>query len=51
MRGVVTLAAACSIPIYLDDGTAFPQRELICLSVLWSLSLLFLYKGLLCHLY
>lgn len=29
MRGVVTLAAACSIPIYLDDGTAFPQRELI----------------------
>lgn len=29
MRGVVTLAAACSIPLYLDDGTAFPQRELI----------------------
>ncbi|WP_346237456.1 Na+/H+ antiporter [Niabella insulamsoli] len=29
MRGVVSLAAACSIPVYLDDGTAFPQRELI----------------------
>lgn len=29
MRGVVTLAAACSIPVYLDNGTAFPQRELI----------------------
>lgn len=29
MRGVVSLAAACSIPVYLDDGTAFPQRDLI----------------------
>ena len=29
MRGVVTLAAACSIPVYLDNGKAFPQRELI----------------------
>lgn len=29
MRGVVTLAAACSIPVYLSDSTKFPQRELI----------------------
>ncbi len=29
MRGVVSLAAALSIPILLDDGTAFPRRNLI----------------------
>ncbi|MGX5817353.1 Na+/H+ antiporter [Chitinophaga lutea] len=29
MRGVVSLAAALSIPIYLDSGDAFPQRNLI----------------------
>ena len=29
MRGVVSLAAACSIPVYLDEGVFFPQRELI----------------------
>lgn len=29
MRGVVSLAAALSIPIYLSNGTAFPQRNLI----------------------
>ncbi|MBS1730283.1 MAG: Na+/H+ antiporter [Bacteroidetes bacterium] len=29
MRGVVTLAAALSIPVYLDNGTLFPQRDLI----------------------
>jgi len=29
MRGVVSLAAALSIPIQLADGTAFPQRNLI----------------------
>jgi Na+/H+ antiporter len=29
MRGVVSLAAALSIPVYLADGTAFPQRNLI----------------------
>jgi monovalent cation/hydrogen antiporter len=29
MRGVVSLAAALSIPAYLDDGTVFPQRNLI----------------------
>jgi len=29
MRGVVSLAAALSIPVRLDDGSAFPQRNLI----------------------
>jgi len=29
MRGVVSLAAALAIPIALDNGTAFPQRNLI----------------------
>ncbi|MEC5393909.1 Na+/H+ antiporter [Bergeyella sp. RCAD1439] len=29
MRGVVSLAAALSIPMTLEDGTAFPQRNLI----------------------
>ncbi|MBS1949622.1 MAG: Na+/H+ antiporter [Cytophagales bacterium] len=29
MRGVVSLAAALSIPLYLSDGSIFPQRNLI----------------------
>ena len=29
MRGVVSLAAALSIPVYLANGSAFPQRNLI----------------------
>lgn len=29
MRGVVSLAAALSIPAFLEDGTEFPQRNLI----------------------
>jgi CPA1 family monovalent cation:H+ antiporter len=29
MRGVVSLAAAFSIPLLLDDGTAFPQRDML----------------------
>jgi Na+/H+ antiporter len=29
MRGVVSLAAALSIPAHLSDGSAFPQRNLI----------------------
>lgn len=31
MRGVVSLAAALSIPVELSDGTAFPQRNIILL--------------------
>ncbi|MBO9562022.1 MAG: Na+/H+ antiporter [Niastella sp.] len=29
MRGVVSLAAALSIPVYLDNGAHFPERNLI----------------------
>ena len=29
MRGVVSLAAALSIPVYLDNGARFPERSLI----------------------
>ena len=29
MRGVVSLAAALSIPAFMNDGQAFPQRNLI----------------------
>lgn len=29
MRGVVSLATALSIPLYVSDGVAFPQRNLI----------------------
>lgn len=29
MRGVVSLAAALSIPLYMDNGDVFPQRNLI----------------------
>ncbi len=29
MRGVVSLAAALSIPLYMDNGEIFPQRNLI----------------------
>jgi CPA1 family monovalent cation:H+ antiporter len=29
MRGVVSLATALSIPLYMNDGKAFPHRELI----------------------
>ena len=29
MRGVVSLAAALSVPLYLDNGMIFPQRNLI----------------------
>ncbi len=29
MRGVVSLAAALSIPVYLSDGTLFPERNMI----------------------
>jgi Na+/H+ antiporter len=55
MRGVVSLAAALSIPVYLADGSAFPQRNLILFItfvvilltlVLQGLSLPFLIKKL-----
>lgn len=29
MRGVIALAAAMGLPVLLDDGTAFPQRDVL----------------------
>lgn len=29
MRGIVSLASALSLPLALDDGTVFPQREVL----------------------
>jgi CPA1 family monovalent cation:H+ antiporter len=40
MRGIVSLASALALPITLDDGTAFPQRDtLIFISVIVVLTL------------
>ncbi len=46
MRGVVSLAAALAIPISLDDGTAFPQRNLILFITFVAILLTLLIQGL-----
>ncbi|SFO00231.1 monovalent cation:H+ antiporter, CPA1 family [Paenimyroides ummariense] len=46
MRGVVSLAAALSIPMTLDDGTAFPQRNLILFITFLVILLTLLFQGL-----
>ena len=46
MRGVVSLAAALAIPITLDDGTAFPQRNLILFVTFVVILLTLLVQGL-----
>ncbi|UIR54887.1 Na+/H+ antiporter [Sphingobacterium sp. SRCM116780] len=46
MRGVVSLAAALSIPVTLDDGSAFPHRELILLITFVAILLTLLIQGL-----
>jgi CPA1 family monovalent cation:H+ antiporter len=46
MRGVVSLAAALSIPVQLDDGTAFPQRNLILFITFIVILLTLLIQGL-----
>lgn len=46
MRGVVSLAAALSIPIYLDNGSAFPQRNLILFITFICILLTLLIQGL-----
>jgi Na+/H+ antiporter len=46
MRGVVSLAAALSIPIHLADGTAFPQRNLILFITFIVILLTLLLQGL-----
>jgi monovalent cation/hydrogen antiporter len=46
MRGVVSLAAALSIPLYLSDGTAFPQRNLILFITFMVILLTLVIQGL-----
>ena len=46
MRGVVSLAAALSIPIYLTDGSAFPQRNLILFITFMVILLTLIVQGL-----
>lgn len=46
MRGVVSLAAALSIPVQLSDGTAFPQRNLILFITFVVILLTLLIQGL-----
>lgn len=46
MRGVVSLAAALSIPAHLSNGTAFPQRNLILFITFVVILLTLLVQGL-----
>lgn len=46
MRGVVSLAAALSIPVTLADGTPFPQRNLILFITFMVILLTLLVQGL-----
>lgn len=46
MRGVVSLAAALAIPVSLDNGDAFPQRNLILFITFVTILLTLLVQGL-----
>jgi CPA1 family monovalent cation:H+ antiporter len=46
MRGVVSLAAALSIPVVLSNGAAFPQRNLILFITFMVILLTLLLQGL-----
>lgn len=46
MRGVVSLAAALSIPVHFDDGSDFPQRNLILFITFIVILLTLLIQGL-----
>ncbi|MBE7169564.1 MAG: Na+/H+ antiporter [Williamsia sp.] len=46
MRGVVSLASALAIPIVLDDGAEFPQRNLILFITFVAILLTLLIQGL-----
>lgn len=46
MRGVVSLAAALSIPLYLKNGTPFPQRNLILFITFMVILLTLVVQGL-----
>lgn len=46
MRGVVSLAAALSIPVYLSNGEAFPQRNLILFITFIVILITLVFQGL-----
>jgi len=46
MRGVVSLAAALSIPVYLADGSLFPQRNLILFITFVVILITLVFQGL-----
>lgn len=46
MRGVVSLATALSIPMVLNDGTAFPQRSMILLITFVVIFVTLVFQGL-----
>ena len=46
MRGVVSLAAALSIPLTLDDGTPFPNRSLILYITFVAIFVTLVFQGL-----
>jgi len=46
MRGVVSLATALSIPLLMDDGTAFPQRNLIIFITFVVIFITLVFQGL-----
>jgi CPA1 family monovalent cation:H+ antiporter len=46
MRGIVSLAAAMSLPIVMDDGNVFPQRDKILFLTVSVVSLMLLIQGL-----
>jgi NhaP-type Na+/H+ or K+/H+ antiporter len=46
MRGVVSLATALSIPLYLTDGVAFPQRNLILFITFGVILVTLVFQGL-----
>jgi len=46
MRGVVSLATALSIPLLMNDGTAFPQRDLIIFITFVVIFITLVFQGL-----
>ncbi len=46
MRGVVSLAAALSIPVYLTNGSAFPQRNMILFITFTVILVTLVFQGL-----
>ncbi len=46
MRGIVSLAAALSLPLWMDNGVAFPQRDKIIFITITTVVLMLLIQGI-----